>query len=37
MNDALLSVSQWIGKPMRRLEDAHLLTGQGRFTDDVRL
>jgi carbon-monoxide dehydrogenase large subunit len=36
MNDALLSASQWIGKPMRRLEDAHLLTGQGRFTDDVR-
>jgi carbon-monoxide dehydrogenase large subunit len=36
MNDAILSASQWIGKPMRRLEDAHLLTGQGRFTDDVR-
>ncbi|MDH3318770.1 MAG: xanthine dehydrogenase family protein molybdopterin-binding subunit [Betaproteobacteria bacterium] len=28
--------SQWIGKPLRRLEDARLLTGQGRFTDDVR-
>jgi carbon-monoxide dehydrogenase large subunit len=26
--------SQWIGKPMRRLEDARLLTGQGRFNDD---
>jgi len=37
MNEALLSASQWIGKPMRRLEDARLLTGQGRFTDDVRL
>jgi len=36
MNDAILSASQWIGKPMRRLEDARLLTGQGRFTDDVR-
>ncbi len=29
--------SQWIGKPMRRLEDARLLSGQGRFTDDVSL
>jgi len=28
--------SQWIGRPLRRLEDARLLTGQGRFTDDVR-
>jgi carbon-monoxide dehydrogenase large subunit len=28
--------SQWIGKPLRRLEDAHLLSGKGRFTDDVR-
>jgi hypothetical protein len=27
--------SQWIGKPVRRLEDRHLMTGQGRFTDDV--
>jgi carbon-monoxide dehydrogenase large subunit len=26
--------SQWIGRPVRRLEDARLLTGQGRFTDD---
>jgi aerobic carbon-monoxide dehydrogenase large subunit len=25
----------WIGKPVRRLEDARLLTGQGRFTDDI--
>jgi carbon-monoxide dehydrogenase large subunit len=28
--------SQWIGKPLRRLEDARLLSGQARFTDDVR-
>jgi len=28
--------SQWIGQPLRRLEDARLLTGQGRYTDDVR-
>ncbi len=28
---------QWIGKPMRRIEDAKLLSGQGRFTDDVSL
>jgi carbon-monoxide dehydrogenase large subunit len=27
--------SQWIGKPLRRLEDQRLLTGQGRYTDDV--
>ena len=41
MNDAAFpagqpGASQWIGKPLRRLEDARLLTGQGRFTDDVR-
>jgi carbon-monoxide dehydrogenase large subunit len=29
--------SQWIGKPVRRLEDAHLTTGRGQFTDDVNL
>jgi len=29
--------SQWIGKPMRRLEDLRLLTGHGRFTDDLAL
>jgi carbon-monoxide dehydrogenase large subunit len=29
--------SQWIGRPVRRLEDARLLTGQGRFTDDLAL
>ena len=28
---------QWIGHPMRRVEDQHLLTGQGRFTDDISL
>ena len=27
--------SQWIGKPVRRLEDRRLITGQGSFTDDV--
>jgi aerobic carbon-monoxide dehydrogenase large subunit len=36
MNEATLSASQWIGKPLRRLEDARLLAGQGRYTDDVR-
>ncbi len=29
--------SQWIGKPLRRLEDRKLLSGEGRFTDDVTL
>ena len=29
--------SQWIGKPVRRLEDRHLMTGRGKFTDDVSL
>ena len=29
--------SQWIGRPMRRVEDQRLLTGQGRFTDDIAL
>ena len=29
--------SQWIGKPVRRLEDRHLMTGRGKFTDDVNL
>ncbi len=29
--------SQWIGRPVRRLEDARLLTGQGRYTDDLAL
>ena len=36
MNDPILSASQWIGKPLRRLEDQRLLTGAGRYTDDVR-
>ncbi|MGH8687556.1 MAG: xanthine dehydrogenase family protein molybdopterin-binding subunit [Burkholderiales bacterium] len=36
MSDAVFSESQWIGRPLRRLEDARLLTGQGRYTDDVR-
>jgi carbon-monoxide dehydrogenase large subunit len=29
--------SQWIGKPLRRLEDRKLLSGEGCFTDDVTL
>jgi carbon-monoxide dehydrogenase large subunit len=29
--------SQWIGRPVRRLEDRHLMTGRGKFTDDVDL
>ncbi len=29
--------SQWIGRPMRRLEDQRLLSGQGQFTDDIAL
>jgi carbon-monoxide dehydrogenase large subunit len=41
MNDPVFpagqpGASQWIGQPLRRLEDARLLTGQGSFTDDVR-
>ena len=35
MSDSPLSASQWIGQPLRRLEDARLLTGQGRYTDDA--
>jgi len=31
------SASQWIGKPVRRIEDDKLLAGLGRFTDDVDL
>ncbi|HEX5091698.1 MAG TPA: molybdopterin cofactor-binding domain-containing protein, partial [Burkholderiales bacterium] len=37
MSESPFSASQWIGKPLRRLEDARLLTGQGRYTDDVAL
>jgi carbon-monoxide dehydrogenase large subunit len=29
--------TSWIGKPLPRLEDARLLTGRGRFTDDIAL
>ena len=36
MNEPVLSASQWIGKPLRRLEDQRLLIGAGRYTDDVR-
>ncbi len=28
---------KWIGQPLRRIEDARFLRGQGRFTDDVNL
>src|SRR5215471_5622056 len=27
----------WIGKPLRRFEDRRLLTGQGRYVEDVRI
>ena len=37
MNDVVHSASQWIGHPLRRLEDLRLLTGQGRYTNDVQL
>jgi carbon-monoxide dehydrogenase large subunit len=37
MNEPILSASQWIGKPLRRLEDQRLLIGAGRYTDDVPL
>src|SRR5688572_8380335 len=29
-----MSTPRWIGKPVRRVEDARLLTGRGRFIDD---
>jgi len=34
---ALPHETNWIGKAMPRLEDARLLTGRGRFTDDIAL
>src|SRR4051812_9745168 len=38
MNDSVQpGQSQYIGKPLRRLEDAKLLSGRGQFTDDVSL
>jgi len=37
VNDVAHSSSQWIGHPLRRLEDLRLLTGQGRYTNDVQL
>jgi len=37
VNDVSHSASQWIGHPLRRLEDLRLLTGQGRYTNDVQL
>ena len=36
-SDIQPGAGQWIGKPVRRMEDAKLLSGQGRFTDDVSL
>jgi carbon-monoxide dehydrogenase large subunit len=35
--DSDTSEFRFIGKPMRRAEDARLLTGQGRFSDDFKL
>jgi carbon-monoxide dehydrogenase large subunit len=29
--------TQWVGRPLRRFEDARLLTGKGRFVDDLQL
>src|SRR5690606_28874334 len=29
--------ARWIGQPVRRLEDQRLLTGQGRFADDLKV
>src|SRR3989442_11356793 len=29
-----MSASSWIGKPVKRVEDARLLTGRGTFIDD---
>jgi carbon-monoxide dehydrogenase large subunit len=29
--------TQWVGRPLRRFEDVALLTGKGRFVDDLRL
>ena len=31
------SASKYVGAPVRRREDARLLTGQGRFVDDIRI
>src|SRR5262249_22485698 len=30
----MAQASQWIGKPIKRVEDARLLTGRGAFIDD---
>lgn len=29
--------TQWVGRPLHRFEDARLVTGKGRFVDDLRL
>src|SRR5262245_37254716 len=30
----MATTRRWIGRPMRRVEDAHLLTGRGQYLDD---
>src|SRR5262245_12403184 len=35
--DPSVTIANGIGQPVRRKEDHRLLTGQGRFADDVRL
>ena len=32
---AAVMVSRYIGKPVRRVEDLRLITGNGRYTDDI--
>lgn len=32
-----MATNQWVGRSLPRLEDQRLLTGQGRFTDDISL
>jgi 2-furoyl-CoA dehydrogenase large subunit len=34
MPSEMTHASRWIGRPVRRVEDARLLTGRGRFIDD---
>ena len=37
LNDRSRTAPQGFGRPVRRKEDARLLTGQGRFSDDFTL
>ena len=30
----MASTRRWIGRPMKRVEDPHLLTGRGHYLDD---